>query len=99
MDIGPEKDKPGTSGGMVVFSSDSDLRRVVEICSTSNAYIAVITMGHLAGNGQLFVRGEETGEYRSFGVLTLDLMRQIVRHPRFYRDTAQNNRWRMRPPI
>ncbi len=99
MNTTPNKNKPAGEGSLVVFTSDADLKRIVEVCSSANAYISVITTGHLAGSGQLFVRTDQTGDFRILGMVSLDLMRQIVRHPRFYRDTAQSNRWRMRPPM
>ena len=85
--------------GPKLFDSVDDLKRIIDICSTSNAYIGVITTGHLAGNGQLFVRNEAGGEFQSAALVSLDLMRHIVRHQRFYRDTAHPNRWRLRPPM
>ncbi|WP_445679576.1 hypothetical protein [Radicibacter daui] len=80
------------------FKREEDLERIIEICSRGNAYILVINMGEMAGCGQIFVKNGVGNDFTSAGIIALELMRSIVRHPRFYRDGANAMRWRLSPP-
>jgi hypothetical protein len=55
-------------------------------------------MGEMAGCGQIFVKKGVGNDFVSAGIIALELMRSIVRHPRFYRDGANAMRWRLSPP-